>query len=67
MAPELWPGGTADARSDIYALGSDHFLLTAAPPFRGDTTTICLKLTPVKNPNLLQCDAELSCRRTLKK
>src|SRR5262245_60356866 len=37
LAPELWQGGTADVRSEIYALGATiYFLLTGAPPFQSE-------------------------------
>ena len=36
LAPELWFGGEADARSDIYALGITlHVMLTGVTPFEG--------------------------------
>lgn len=36
LAPELWFGGEADARSDIYALGITlHVMLTGFTPFEG--------------------------------
>ena len=36
LAPELWFGGEADARSDIYALGITlHVMLTGITPFEG--------------------------------
>ena len=38
MAPEIWAGATADARSDIYSLGCTlYFLLTGRPPFDGES------------------------------
>jgi serine/threonine-protein kinase len=37
VAPELWAGGRADVRSDVYALGATlHFLLTARTPSASD-------------------------------
>jgi predicted Zn finger-like uncharacterized protein len=39
MAPELWQGGTADARSDLYSLICTFFhLLTGRVPFDGEST-----------------------------
>lgn len=41
LAPELWIGSHADARSDIYALGATiHFLLVGRPPFEGDNAVM---------------------------
>lgn len=38
MAPELWRGARADARSDVWSFGVLlHTLLTGSPPFRGAT------------------------------
>jgi serine/threonine-protein kinase len=38
LAPELWLGGEADERSDIYAFGVTlHFMLTGGTPFEGWT------------------------------
>ncbi len=43
MAPEQCRGETADARSDLYALGCTWFhLLTGRPPFQGDGATAVL-------------------------
>lgn len=40
LAPELWMGGTADERSDIYALGGVlYYLLAGRPPFEADSIT----------------------------
>jgi len=38
LAPELWQGGVADARSDIYALGATlYFMVTGSTPVEGTT------------------------------
>jgi len=38
LAPELWQGGVADARSDIYALGATlYFMVAGSTPFEGTT------------------------------
>jgi serine/threonine-protein kinase len=44
MAPEVATGGTADPRSDLYALGATLFhLLAGRPPFLGSTPSEILK------------------------
>jgi len=38
LAPELWQGGIADPRSDVYALGATlYFLVAGRTPFEGTT------------------------------
>jgi serine/threonine-protein kinase len=44
VSPEVLRGGTADARSDVYALGGLlHFVLTGAPPFPSPETREVLR------------------------
>ncbi len=50
LAPELIAGGTADERSDLYAVGAVFYeLLTGHPPFPGDQPTAVL-LQTLNNP-----------------
>ena len=53
MAPELWRGGEASTRSDVYALGATLFyLLAGQPPFKGTVYTLVLSHTQRPVPNL---------------
>jgi serine/threonine protein kinase len=65
LAPELWLGGQADERSDIYAFGVTlHLMLTGVTPFEGMSISdlralhVSGKLPPMK----LKRDDPLSLR-----
>jgi serine/threonine-protein kinase len=51
LAPEIWQGRKADARSDIYALGTTlYFLLTGGTPFGAGTTGGLLRAHAEEDP-----------------
>ncbi len=54
IAPEIWQGGAADARSDVYAVGATlYFLVTGTTPFEGEPAEV-LKAhltTPPESPS----------------
>jgi serine/threonine-protein kinase len=55
LAPELVHGGTADARSDIYALGCVLYeLLSGRPPFRGETAVAIMQQHASRPPPRLR-------------
>ncbi|HZT34509.1 MAG TPA: serine/threonine-protein kinase, partial [Nitrososphaera sp.] len=77
MPPEMAQGKEADARSDIYSFGClMYFLLTAVPPFRGDTITSTLlmqinddapSLSQVRNDLSMPAEIQAIVSRTLEK
>lgn len=58
LAPELWQGGEADERSDIYSLGVTlHFLLAGATPYEGWSVLQLQAAHHLSEPPVLQLPA----------